>query len=419
MKQLKAALSGKLQQFAMVGALIIIISIFQYLSGGLVLTNQNLINLISANTYVLVLATGMVMVIIAGHIDLSVGSVAATVGIVVATCTTKMGLDPVLGILIGLGVGLAIGIWQGFWVASWGIPAFIVTLAGMMVFRGLNQTIGKSLTVPVPKLFTTLGSGFLPDIRPDIFTFNLPTMILAVIAASVFTFINVKKYLQDKAEDTDNSFGMVIAKIVIVDALILGIMWVFATGPAGTSFPIPALILVCLALFYSFLTKRTVLGRSIYAVGGNKHAAELTGVRVKWTNFFVMCNMAVLAAVAGMLFIGRATASGPSDGNMWELDAIASVFIGGAAVSGGIGTVGATMIGGLVMAFLNNGLALIGMGADKTQIIKGLVLLVAVAIDVYSKKQGKPSIIGTFLKARKRQQKFAQEAKNVTANETQ
>lgn len=415
MKQLKAALSGKLQQFAMVGALIIIIAIFQYLTGGLVLTNQNLINLINANTYVLVLATGMVMVIIAGHIDLSVGSVAATVGIIVAICTTKIGVPAYLGIFIGLGVGLAIGIWQGFWVASWGIPAFIVTLAGMMVFRGLNQAIGKSLTVPVPKIFTTLGAGSLPDIRPDIFPFNLPTMILAVVAAAVFTFISVKKYYQDKKDGANVAIWIMLTKVIIVDALILGIMWVFATGPVGTSFPIPAIILVCLAIFYSFLTKRTVLGRSIYAVGGNKHAAELTGVRVKWTNFFVMCNMAVLAAVAGMLFIGRATASGPQDGTMWELDAIASVFIGGAAVSGGIGTVGATMIGGLVMAFLNNGLLLIGMGADKTQIIKGLVLLVAVAIDVYSKKQGKPSIIGTFIKARKRQQKFAEEAKAAKA----
>lgn len=407
MNQLKEIFSGKLQQFAMFGALLAIMLFFQWASGGKVLEAQNLMNVIRGNAYILVLATGMVMVIIAGHIDLSVGSVAAAVGIIVAIVTTNWGLPAWVGLIIGLLTGLVIGIWQGFWVASWGIPAFIVTLAGMMIFRGANQWIGHSLTIPVPELFRYLGAGYLPDIMPDVIPFNLPTIILAVVAVVVFTYFQMSSYRKDRADGLAVRLWLVLTRVAIVDAMILGLGWVFARGREGTSFPVPGVVLVVLVLFYAFLTKRTVLGRSIYAVGGNKHAAELTGVRVKWTNFFVICNMAVLAAIAAMLFVGRANASGPSDGNMWELDAIAAVFIGGAAVSGGIGTVGATMVGGLVMAFLNNGLQLVGMGADKTLVIKGMVLLLAVAVDVYSKQQGKRSIIGTFMNARKNQAKIA------------
>lgn len=409
-KNLKSLFGGDFRQVGMVAALAAIALFFQFKTDGKVFQAQNLMNLVMGNTYVLVLAIGMVLVIIAGHIDLSVGSVAATVGIVVAVAMRDWSLNPWLAILLGVAVGILIGTWQGFWVAKWGIPAFIVTLGGMLLFRGVNQLIGKSLTVPVPELFQTLGAGYLPDIAPEVIPFNLPTMILALIAVFALAWKEWRSYVAKKGFEADPAPIWVPAvRILVLGGAILIFAWIFATGRPGTSFPIPGVIVVVLALVYSFLAERTVLGRSVYAIGGNKAAAELTGVKVVKTNFFVICNSAFLAALAGMLFIGRSTASGPADGNMWELDAIAAVFIGGAAVSGGVGTIMGTMVGALVMAFLNNGLQLMGVGSDWTQIIKGLVLLAAVAVDVYSKRQGKRSIIGTFQNARANQ-KAAQAA---------
>ena len=189
-----------------------------------------------------------------------------------------------------------------------------------------------------------------------------------------------------------------ITKMVLINGAILYATYLFATGRPGTSFPIPGLILAVLVIIYGFISSKTVIGRHIYAVGGNRHAAELSGVQSKKVNFLVMMNMSLLAGLAGMIFVGRSTASGPFDGVGWELDAIAAVFIGGAAVTGGVGTVIGSIVGGLVMAVLNNGLQLLGVGADLTQIIKGLVLLIAVAFDVYNKSQGKKSIIGMLMK---------------------
>ena len=413
-KNFRALFGGDFRQFGMIAALLVIALFFQWRTGGKVFQPQNLMNLVMGNTYVLILAMGMVLVIIAGHIDLSVGSVAAFVGIVVAVAMRDHGVSRWLALLLGLAAGALVGSWQGFWVAQWGIPAFIVTLAGMMLFRGMNQLIGHSLTVPVPQLFQTLGAGYIPDVAPDVIPFNLPTMIIAAVAVVALAWGEWRSRKQQAEVDaTLPPVWVPIVRMVVVGSVIVWIMWLFATGRPGTSFPIPGVIVVVLALVYSFISNRTVLGRSVYAIGGNKAAAELTGVKVKKTNFFVICNSAVLAAVAGMLFIGRSTASGPADGTMWELDAIASVFIGGAAVSGGIGTIMGTMVGALVMAFLNNGLQLLGIGSDWTQIIKGLVLLLAVAVDVYSKRQGKRSIIGMFQQARRNQRQIAENEKAI------
>ena len=399
-KNFRALFGGDFRQFAMIAALLVIVVFFQVFTGGKVLQSQNLMNLIMGNAYVLILAMGMVLVIIAGHIDLSVGSVAAFVGIIVAKLTTESGLPPVVGLLVGLGVGILVGCWQGFWVAQWGIPAFITTLAGMMLFRGANQFIGPSMTVPVPELFQTLGAGYMPDIAPDVLAFNLPTMVLAVLIVAALAWGEFNRRRKSlRAQSDVPPLWVPIVRLVVVGGAILGVMWLFATGRPGTSFPIPGLIVVVLVIIFHFISTRTIIGRSVYAIGGNRAAAALTGIRVKRTNFAVMCTSSVLAAIAAMVFIGRSTSSGPQDGNMWELDAIAACFIGGASVWGGIGTIGGTMVGALVMAFLNNGLQLLGVGSDWTQIIKGLVLLLAVAVDVYSKRQGKRSLIGTFQNA--------------------
>ena len=388
-----------LRQFGILGSLVVILVVFQVLTWifkgtGLTLSSGNLINVVNQYSYILILAIGMVMVIIMGHIDLSVGSVAAFTGIVVAKAMQDWNLPWPLGILLGLGVGVLVGAWQGFWVAYVGVPAFIVTLAGMLFFRGANQAVGDSQSVPVPEGFKIIGAGYLPEIALPL-PFNIPTMLLALAGVAWIVFWEIRtRRIQRKMGSDMAPLWVSVTKVVLISAVILVAGWLFATGREGTSFPVSGVILLALVILYSFITNNTVFGRHIYAVGGNRQAARLSGVKDRWVDFFVMMNMSVLASLAGMIYVARATASGPQDGNGWELDAIASVFIGGAAVSGGIGTVIGSIIGGLVMAFLNNGLALLGAGADVVSMIKGLVLLFAVGVDVWNKQQGRPSIIG-------------------------
>jgi len=401
------------RQFGILGALIVIIVFFQIVTGGKTLDPSNLINIVNGNAYVLVLAVGMVMVIIAGHIDLSVGSVAAFTGIIVAKAMEAWQwaewlpagtpdwipkfLTVFLGILLGLMVGVLVGAWQGWWVAYVGVPAFIVTLAGMLIFRGANQLVGSSISIPVPAEFRFLGGGYLPDFGPD-FGFSNPTLILGLLVAVAVVWQEWRTRRNQRAMGSETApLWVSVVKVAVLLAVIVFATILFASGRVGTSFPIAGIILVLLVLVYSFVTNNTTTGRHIYAVGGNWRAAELSGVNIRRVNFFVMANMSVIASLAGLMWISRATASGPGDGTGWELDAIAAVFIGGAAVAGGIGTIVGSIIGGLVIAVLNNGLQLMHVGADMVQVIKGLVLLLAVGIDVYSKRQGKPSIIGLMM----------------------
>ena len=389
------------RQFGILGALVVIIVLFEILTKGKTLDPVNLINLVNGNAYVLVLAIGMVMVIVAGHIDLSVGSVAAFVGIIVAQSMYAWNWPWPAAMILGLVIGALVGAWQGWWVAYVGVPAFIVTLAGMLLFRGANQVIGNSISIPVPRDFTFIGGGFLPD--PDLgIPFNVPTLILGlVVAAAIIWQERRLRSNQRKMGATSAPLWVSVVKVVVLVLVALGATYLFASGRPGTSYPIAGIVLAVLVLGYSFLTNNTTIGRHIYAIGGNWRAAELSGVNIRRVNFFVMANMSVIAAIAGMLWIARSVASGPGDGVGWELDAIAAVFIGGAAVSGGIGTIVGSIVGGLVIAVLNNGLQLLSVGADRVSIIKGLVLLVAVGIDVYSKRQGKPSIIGLLTRGRK------------------
>jgi putative multiple sugar transport system permease protein len=386
---------GSLKQFGILGALIVIVLFFQVWTGGKTLEPGNLINIVQQYSYILILAIGMVMVIIAGHIDLSVGSVAAFTGILVAKSMTDWSFPWWVAIIFGLLIGAAIGAWQGFWVAYVGVPAFIVTLAGMLIWRGGNQFIGDSATVPVPKDFVQIGAGYLPEVGPGATNVNNLTMLLGIVIALVVIFNEVRSRRTRKTMGaTQDALWVSVLRATILVVLILVIAYLFASGRPGTSYPISGIILGVLVLGYSFLTGNTIFGRHVYAVGGNKHAAELSGVNSKRVNFFVMMNMSILASLAGMIFVARSQASGPFDGTGWELDAIAAVFIGGAAVAGGIGTVAGSIIGGLVMAVLSNGLQLKGIGSDLVQIIKGLVLLLAVGIDVYNKMSGRPSLIG-------------------------
>lgn len=398
MKAIKQVLGGNLQQYTMALALVLLAVVFDVVSGGRMLTSSNFQNLISGNAYVLILAIGMVMVIVIGQIDLSVGSVAGFVGMTTALTTATYGFPWWAGILAGLLAGILIGAWHGFWLAKVGIPGFITTLAGMMIFRGLVIWMSQSISVPVPEEYRFFGAGYLPEWGPSFTGLNNSTLLLGILAAAWFVWSELKRRAHALERGAEAPMWATLVRIALIVVVIGYVTWLFGSGRPGTSFPIPGVILVILVIIYHVLTQRTRFGRHIYAVGGNKAAAALSGVNTAKTYFLVMLNMSFLAAIAGILFVGRATAAGPSDGTMWELDAIAAVFIGGAAVSGGIGTVVGSMIGGLVMAVLNSGLMLMGVGADQTQVIKGLVLLAAVAFDVYNKQQGRPSLIGTLMR---------------------
>jgi putative multiple sugar transport system permease protein len=382
------------RQFGMIIALVAILLFFQWKTDGLAISSPNMIQLANQYSYILVLAIGMVMVIIAGHIDLSVGSVAAFVGIAVAMLMDRRDVPWWLAIVAGLLIGLAIGAWQGFWVAFVGVPAFIVTLAGMLIFRGGNQMIGNSTSLPVPEEFTKIGAGYLPEVGPDTGYSNLTLLLgLALFAAVAFRELRLR-HVQSMLHSEMAPLWVTIIKLAMLGLIIGYATVLFANGRPGTSLPISGCILAFLVLVYSFIARNTIVGRNVYAVGGNANAAKLSGVNVRRTNFLVMMNMGMLSALAGMIFVARSGASGPGDGNGWELDAIAAVFIGGAAISGGVGTVIGSIVGGLVMAVLNNGMQLMGVEQDRVQIIKGLVLLIAVALDVYNKNQGRPSITG-------------------------
>lgn len=402
-KNLFGGTTSNARQFGMIFTLVAIVVLFQIWTDGLTLTSGNLIAVVSQYSYILILAIGMLMVIVAGHIDLSVGSVAAFTGIVVAKAMQEFSIPWPLGIVLGLLVGVVIGAWQGFWVAYVGVPAFIVTLAGMLLFRGGNQYIGNADTVPVPTGFRQIGAGFLPEVGPNTGYNNLTLLLgLAACLGVVWRELQSRQTRREMHADVAPMWISLLRLAVMLGVIIFTTLR-FAGGRIGTSLPISGIILIVLVLAYSYYTRNTIGGRHIYAVGGNARAAELSGVKLKRVNFLVMMNMSVLAALAGMIFVARSSASGPQDGLSWELDAIAAVFIGGAAVSGGLGTISGSIVGGLVMALLNNGLQLEGVGSDMVQIIKGLVLLLAVALDVYNKSQGRFSILGSLMRPFRRE----------------
>ena len=392
MQRIKQILGADLRQYTMVLALAALIIVFNIISDGRMLTSSNFQNLLSGNAYVLVLALGMLMVIVIGQIDLSVGSVAGFAGMVMAKAAHDFNMPWYIAVLVALAIGALVGVWNGFFLAKLGIPGFITTLGSMMMFRGAVIWISRSISVPAPDELRFFGAGYLPEWGPSFTGMNNSTLLLGLIGIIVLIAFELKKYRQSANLSSERPpLWTVIVRIAIISAVIGYFTWLYGSGRVGTSFPVPGVILLILVILYHIITQKTMFGRHVYAVGGNKSAAALSGVNVSKTYFLTMMNMSMLSAVAGILFVGRSTAAGPADGTSWEMDAIASVFIGGAAVSGGVGTILATMVGGMVMAVLNNGLMLMGVGADKTQVIKGLVLLLAVTFDVYNKRSGRGS----------------------------
>ncbi|MDN4617258.1 sugar ABC transporter permease [Paenibacillus sp. PsM32] len=380
---------GNIRQYGMIIALLFIMLLFEVLTGGLLLKPINITNLILQNSYILVLAIGMVLVIITGHIDLSVGSIAAFVGAVSAIFMVQWQMNPILAVVLSIVIGGLIGAWQGFWVAYVRIPAFIVTLAGMLLFRGLTMIVleGQSIS-PFPNGFQKISSGFIPDFS------NMATNIVAVLAGIALSILYIVTELRNRSAQRKYNFdtgsqAIFLVKMILVVAVINAFTIVLASY-AGI--PTILVLLFLLIIIYSFVMNKTVMGRHVYAIGGNEKAAGLSGVKTKKVTFWVFVNMGVLAAVSGLIFAARLNAATPRAGTNFELDAIAACFIGGASASGGIGTVFGAIIGGLVMGVLNNGMSLVGLGIDWQQGIKGLVLLLAVAFDIYNKNKGTSSV---------------------------
>ncbi|MEV7694147.1 multiple monosaccharide ABC transporter permease [Microbacterium sp. NPDC089189] len=365
-------------------ALLAVVVLFAVLTDGILLRPQNISNLVVQNGYILVLAIGMVMVIIAGHIDLSVGSVAAFVGAVSGVFAVQWGLPWWLSIILSLAIGALVGAWQGFWVAFVGIPAFIVTLAGMLIFRGLALVVLQNANIgSFPEQYRALGNGFLDGVLggdPDLFTLILGGVgIVALIVQQSRTRAGRRKY----GQDTEPLVWFVV-KLVLI-AIAIGLFTLALASYKGI--PVTLIVLAVLVLIYGIVMNRTVFGRHIYAIGGNRHAAELSGIKTRRVDFWLFVNMGFLAALAGLIFTARLNLAGPKAGDGFELEAISAAFIGGAAVQGGVGRIGGAIIGGLIIGVLNNGMSIMGIGIEWQQAVKGLVLLLAVAFDVYNKRR--------------------------------
>jgi putative multiple sugar transport system permease protein len=366
-------------------AFVVIVALFAILTEGVSLSPGNITNIVLQYSYILVLAIGMVLVIIAGHIDLSVGSVVALTGSVSAVLVIRNGMPWWVGVAAALAVGILVGAWHGFWVAYVGIPAFIVTLAGMLLFRGLTLQVLDNVSLsPFPSEYGKVATGFLNGLLGgqgfDAFTLLIGAIAVAGYAVSGFRTRVARVRYQQPVE----SFPLFIARVALVGLVVMYFAWQLAHA---RGLPIVLIILAVLIISYSVISKRSVFGRQVYAIGGNLSAALLSGVKVRTVNFWIFVNMGFLSAVAGVIYSSRSNGAQPAAGNMFELDAIAACFIGGAAVTGGVGTVVGAMVGGLIMAVMSNGMQLMGVDQSVQSVVKGLVLLLAVAFDVYNKRR--------------------------------
>ncbi|MCK7611741.1 multiple monosaccharide ABC transporter permease [Roseibium sediminicola] len=398
-KSIGEYLSSHLRQYGLLFALIAVMAFFQIVTDGTLLRAVNVTNLLLQNSYIVIMALGMLIVIVSGNIDLSVGSVMGFIGALAAVMIVNHDMPVLVTIISCLVIGGVIGAAQGYWVAYWKIPSFIVTLAGMLVFRGLSLWLLEGQSVgPFPKEFQVLATGFVPDIFPaglgaalaeifDARKVNVLALGTGLAAAALVVWIGLRQRAQNKAygiEDEPRSFF--VARNVIIAAALIFVMFKLSLF---RGLPNVLITMGVLTVIYAFITETTTVGRRIYALGGNQKAAKLSGIKTERLTFLAFTNMGVLAAAAGLVFAARLNTATPKAGFALELDVIAAVFIGGASMSGGVGTIIGAVVGAFLMGVLNNGMSIMGIGIDYQQMIKGLVLLAAVIFDVYNKnKQG-------------------------------
>jgi len=388
MRSIALTITKNLRKNGMFTALVFIMILFQILTDGILFRSMNINNILLQNAYVLILATGMLLCILTGNIDLSVGSVVAFVGAISAIMMVDWHVPVAITIVIALLIGILVGAFHGYFIAYMRIPAFIVTLAGMLIWRGLTMVILNGQTkAPFPKSFQAIAAGYLPGRDVRIGGLNVLALAFGIILSIAFIFL----VLQNRNNQKKYDFGAapLWADLVKIGFIIVGINLLTVSLANYNGIPIILILLVFLITIYTFITQRTIIGRHIYALGGNEKAAQLSGVKTKKVMFLVYTNMGLLSALAGLVVAGRLNAATPKAGTMFELDAIASCFIGGASASGGIGTIIGAIVGGLVMGVLNNGMSIMGVSVDWQQTIKGLVLLGAVLFDVTTKNKGK------------------------------
>ncbi len=380
----RSALRRNLRDYGLLMSLVAIMIFFQITTDGTLLRPLNVTNLILQNSYIVIMALGMLLVIVAGHIDLSVGSVVGFVGGLAAVMMVQFEIHFLPTMLVCLIVGGLIGAAQGYWIAFLKIPSFIVTLAGMLVFKGLTLALlqGKSVG-PFPIEFQRLSTGFIPDLF-DVPGIKLTSLIIgALVAAAVFARDFMKRRGLSAGMEREST-ALFIGRNLLLAAAILFFAYLMATY---RGLPNVMIVMAALIFLYSFVTTRTTIGRRIYALGGNEKAAKLSGVRTERLTFLTFVNMGVLAGLAGLIFAARLNTATPKAGLSFELDVIAACFIGGASASGGVGKVAGAVIGALLMGVMNNGMSILGIGIDYQQVIKGIVLMLAVFIDVYNRKK--------------------------------
>ncbi len=380
-------LKNNLRESGMLLSLVAIMIFFQIVTGGVLMKPLNLTNLVLQNSYIVIMALGMLLIIVTGHIDLSVGSVCGFIGALAAVMMVHWGIPFPIAAILCLLVGGLIGALQGFWVAYFNIPSFIVTLAGMLVFKGLMLAVlGGQSVGPFPVVFQKLSSGFIPEVfGTTAGGVYLTSLIIGVLLAAFMIWQNVKSRQRHIAHEVETEpFGLFVIKNILFFAAIAYLSLLISMH---RGLPNVLIIMAVLIAAYAFLTNRTVIGRQIYAVGGNRHAAKLSGVKTERLTFLAFVNMGVLAALAGLVFAARLNTATPKAGIGFELDVIAACFIGGASAYGGVGRVTGAVIGALIMGVMNNGMSILGIGIDYQQVIKGIVLLGAVCIDVYNQKR--------------------------------
>jgi putative multiple sugar transport system permease protein len=374
-----------LRDYGLLASLVAIMIFFQITTDGTLLRPLNVTNLILQNSYIVIMALGMLLVIVAGHIDLSVGSVVGFVGGLAAVLMVQLGMHFIPAILICLVVGGLIGAVQGYFIAHLKIPSFIVTLAGMLVFKGLTLALLQGQSVgPFPPEFQRLSSGFIPDLFA-VDGLRLTSLLLgAAVAAGLVWRASRNRASVERHVVGQEPYPLFLLK----NGLLAGVMIYFSYLLSSyRGLPNVLIIMFALILLYGFVTSRTTIGRRIYALGGNEKAAKLSGIRTERLTFLTFVNMGVLAALAGLIFAARLNTATPKAGLSFELDVIAACFIGGASASGGVGKVVGAVIGAFIMGVMNNGMSILGVGIDYQQVIKGVVLMLAVFIDVYNRNK--------------------------------
>lgn len=388
-KEVCGLIRVNIRDYMMYIALVVIMIFFTWKTNGGFIQARNISNLINQAGYVAVLAIGMTIILILKHIDLSVGYVAGFSGAVVAILMTRVGLNLWLSIFIVLALGLVIGFYQGSLVTRLGVPAFVTTLAGMFIFRGLlNMTLQKTGTIIIPSTtFNAFSNGFIPDVPGIHVGFHFMTLMIGFVAVALVILFQIKERRNRMKYDfTVTSIQVFIFTLVFLSTIIMVIIWTLASY---NGLPWTAVIVTVVLIVYNYMLNKTRLGRYVYGIGGNAQAAELSGVNVKRVTLFAFCSMGVLAALSGLLYTSRLQSATTTAGLGFELDAIASAYIGGTAVSGGVGKVTNSIIGVLIIMALTNGMNLMGVDISIQYVVKGVIFIIAVAFDIRTRVHGR------------------------------